>query len=44
MGRLIADAADVPIRYVDTVLVSLGMTSAANLYRKRIPPYTAIVC
>jgi DNA-3-methyladenine glycosylase I len=28
---------DVPIRYVDTILVSLGMTSAANLYRKTEP-------
>lgn len=37
MGRLISDAADVPIRYVDTVLVSLGMTSEANLCRKTDP-------
>ncbi len=37
IGRLIADAVDVPIRYVDTVLVSLGMTSVANLCRKTEP-------
>jgi len=37
IGRLIADAADVPIRYVDTVLVSVGMTSAANVCRKTEP-------
>ncbi len=37
IGRLIADAVDVPIRYVDTVLVSLGMTSEANVCRKTDP-------
>ena len=37
IGRLIADAVDVPIRYVDTVLVSLGMTSEANICRKTDP-------
>jgi len=37
IGRLIADAVDVPIRYVDTVLVSLGMTSEANVCRKTEP-------
>ena len=37
IGRLIADAVDVPIRYVDTVLVSLGMTSEANVCRRTEP-------
>jgi hypothetical protein len=37
IGRLIADAVDLPIRYVDTVLVSVGMTSAANVCRKTEP-------
>lgn len=37
VGRAIADAVDVPVRYVDTVLAAMGMTSEANICRKTEP-------
>ena len=37
VGRAIADAVGVPVRYVDTVLVAMGMTSDGNVCRKTEP-------